>query len=507
MTAAPMIAAPIIAEPAALAPWREAARLLLAAGVPPECVSWAGGLLDADPIPEAIGAEPRRVPRAFVDLAEVALRHRDASRHALLYRVLWRLTHGEPELLALRTDADVLRLEALVRAVRRDAHKMHAYVRFRRADSGEGGERYIAWYEPEHLILEAEAPFFVRRFAQLRWSILTPDGSAHWDGPGDGQGDGPGDGHVLSFGPPGRRADAPEEGAAEELWRAYYSAVFNPARLRPRAMRQHMPERFWKNLPEARDIAGMARGAPARVAAMVAAPPAGPPAALPVGPPRPRRKPLHLPAVARVDPPAIPHDLFTRTDDPAGALAALRRELEADAFRDTTLVFGEGRPGAALMFVGEQPGDEEDRQARPFVGPAGRLFDRALQEVGIPREEAYVTNAVKRFKYQMQGTRRIHQTPDAGDIRHYRPFLLREVELVAPRLVVTLGATALKAMTGKASLAVTKLRGEMMEGTGGRPIYPTVHPSYLLRLPDEDSKRREWGKFLEDLKRVRREVV
>ncbi len=130
-----------------------------------------------------------------------------------------------------------------------------------------------------------------------------------------------------------------------------------------------------------------------------------------------------------------------------------------------------------------------------------------MQEVGIPREAAYVTNAVKRFKYQMQGSRRLHQTPDAGDIKHYRPFLLREVELVAPRVVVTLGATALKAMTGKASLAVTKVRGEMMEGAEGRPIFPTVHPSYLLRLPDEDSKRREWGKFLADLTRVRREVV
>lgn len=484
-----MIAAPQgLAHTADLAPWREAARALLAAEVPPEQVAWTGGLLDAEPIPETIGGtEPKRVPRAFVELAEVALRHRDERRHPLLYRVLWRLTHGEHDLLAVRTDPDVLRLETLVRAVKRDAHKMHAYVRFRRADAEDGGERYIAWYEPEHRILEAEAPFFVRRFAQLRWSILTPDGSAHWDG------------ETLSFGPPGRRADAPPEGAAEELWRAYYRSVFNPARLRPRAMRQHMPEKFWKNLPEAQDIAGMVREAPQRVAAMVEA--------APTEPARPRQKPLHLPALARVEAAAMPDDLFARTENRDEALLALKRELEADAHRDTTLVFGEGRLGASLMFVGEQPGDEEDRQARPFVGPAGRLFDRALQEVGIPREDAYVTNAVKRFKYQMQGGRRIHQTPDAGDIKHYRPFLLREVDLVAPKIVVTLGATALKAMTGKASLAVTKVRGEMMDGPEGRPIFPTVHPSYLLRLPDEESKRREWGKFLEDLKRVRREVV
>ncbi|MBY0336402.1 MAG: UdgX family uracil-DNA binding protein [Acetobacteraceae bacterium] len=477
-------------RPADLACWRDAARALVAARVPPEEVAREPGLLAADPLPEAIAPPELRVPRAFVELAGIVLRHRDPERHALLYRALWRITHGERALLDDATDALVLRLEGLQRAVARDAHKMHAFVRFRAAATPEGDAHHIAWYEPEHLILEAEAPFFVRRFAQLRWSILTPDGSAHWDR------------QELRFGPPGERGQMPPADAGEELWRAYYASIFNPARLKPAAMRQNMPKKFWRNLPEAQDIPRLVQEAPARVEAMVARGFSEP---APVRQSRMYLMPRHLTSGPRVEE-TMPDDLFTRSDDPADALAALRAELEGDAYRDTNLVFGEGRPGSALMFVGEQPGDEEDRQKRPFVGPAGKLFNRALEEVGIPREEAYVTNAVKRFRYQMQGGRRIHQTPDAGDIKHYRPFLLREVGLVKPRLLVTLGATALKALTGK-PLAVTKVRGEVMEGPDGRPLFPTVHPSYLLRLPDEDSKRREWGRFLEDLKRVHREVM
>ena len=200
-------------------------------------------------------------------------------------------------------------------------------------------------------------------------------------------------------------------------------------------------------------------------------------------------------------------DLFSQ--DPAAALAALRAEVLADrgplAVHATQAVFGEGPIGAALLFVGEQPGDEEDIAGRPFVGPAGRMFNRALEEAGVPRDEAYVTNAVKHFKFTPTGRRRLHQTPDAGDITHYRPFLRREVEIVAPRLVVSLGATALRALVGKAT-AISKVRGEVIRTEDGQPLFPTVHPSYLLRLPDAESKAREYARFVADLKAAWREV-
>ena len=205
-------------------------------------------------------------------------------------------------------------------------------------------------------------------------------------------------------------------------------------------------------------------------------------------------------------------DLFDATQDPAAALAALQAQLRgandlpAWTRQATQPVFGEGPVGAALMFIGEQPGDEEDLAGRPFVGPAGRLFDRALGEVGIDRGAAYVTNAVKHFKFTPTGRRRLHQTPDAGDIAHYRPFLRREIALIAPQLVVTLGATALRAVTGKA-LSISKVRGEILPLEDGPRLLSTVHPSYLLRLPDPESKQREYARFLSDLRQAQREVA
>jgi DNA polymerase len=164
-----------------------------------------------------------------------------------------------------------------------------------------------------------------------------------------------------------------------------------------------------------------------------------------------------------------------------------------------TFVPGEGQPGAPLMFVGEQPGDEEDRAGRPFVGPAGRLFDQALQDAGVTRGQAYVTNAVKHFKFTQTGQRRLHQKPDSSDIAHYRPFLLEEVKQVRPRLLVALGATAAQSLLGR-KVPVLKARGEVMPGPAERDVFLTVHPSFLLRIPDAARKRAEYQAFVDDLR-------
>lgn len=259
-------------------------------------------------------------------------------------------------------------------------------------------------------------------------------------------------------------------------------------------MRGQMPKRYWRNMPETAAIPRMIAEAPKRVAEMVARGGAMPR-------PNPQR-PVHLAPPSGVE---AGMDLLDAATDPATALAALRRELESRndlpdfASRATQLVFGEGPIGAKLLYVGEQPGDEEDIQGRPFVGPAGRLFGRALEEAGVARDQAYVTNAVKHFKYTPTGKRRLHQSPDAGDIAYYRPFLLREVGLVGPRLVVALGATALRATTGK-PLPVMKTRGRVVEGLEGQQVFATAHPSYLLRLPDGEAQAREYGRFVQDLR-------
>jgi len=166
----------------------------------------------------------------------------------------------------------------------------------------------------------------------------------------------------------------------------------------------------------------------------------------------------------------------------------------------TQAVMGEGPVHARVMFVGEQPGNDEDLKGRPFVGPAGRLLERALGDADIPRETVYVTNAVKHFKYIQRGKRRMHQKPSAADIQKYRWWLFKELGFVQPRLVVALGSTAIQALAGKA-LPVSRVRGEMR--FGGWRGYATVHPSYLLRIPDEADKRRAYAEFRRDLERVR----
>jgi len=166
--------------------------------------------------------------------------------------------------------------------------------------------------------------------------------------------------------------------------------------------------------------------------------------------------------------------------------------------RGTQTVFGEGRRGARILFVGEQPGDKEDLEGRPFVGPAGAVLDRALDEAGIRREEVYVTNAVKHFKWEPRGKRRIHKKPNAMEIAACRPWLDAEIEAVRPDVIVCLGATAAQALLGK-QFRVTKSRGEIIEAEG-KTMLATVHPSSILRAPDDETRRMERQKFVEDLR-------
>ena len=162
-------------------------------------------------------------------------------------------------------------------------------------------------------------------------------------------------------------------------------------------------------------------------------------------------------------------------------------------------MFGEGPPHARVMLVGEQPGDKEDLAGKPFVGPAGQMLDRALEEAGIDRNKGYVTNAVKHFKFVPRGKFRLHQKPATPEIKACRPWYERELAAIQPELVVALGATAAQSVFGKTP-PINKTRGHLIDLEGGRKALVTVHPSYLLRLPDEEAKAREYERFVEDLK-------
>ncbi|MCV0381891.1 MAG: UdgX family uracil-DNA binding protein [Erythrobacter sp.] len=438
--------------------WRERARALVQCDVPPDRIAWIepGGSGDLfahgerrSPMPEE-GARPVRANRRFVSLAKNAILHSDPDRFALLYRLLWRL-QSSPRIMEDKADPDVRRMEELDKNVRRDSHKMHAFVRFRlieeESEDGELREHYVAWFEPEHHILRANAGFFMRRFANMHWSILTPQGSLHWDT------------DTMREGPPAERSNAPGGDPMEDLWRSYYASIFNPARLKIGAMLKEMPRKYWKNMPEAALIPELVAGAQKRESTMVEA-----------GTLEFEERPETLAAIDRA--------IHACRKCPIGEL-------------DNQAVMGEGPRDAALMIVGEQPGDQEDQAGKPFVGPAGQLLDQHLERAGIDRGSAYVTNTVKHFKYVQRGKRRLHQSPGAKEIDTCRWWIESERAIVQPRLVLAMGASAARGMLGK-TVSISKARGAPIPLEDGSELWITAHPSYLLRLDgaarDEQSR-------------------
>jgi uracil-DNA glycosylase len=406
--------------------FRRACRTLWADQVPPEHVAWhtedddAADLFDSGDAPRqaTAAAPPVQVPAAYLRMCESVVLHRDPGRFGLLYRLLWRL-QVEPGLRGDPHDADWVIAQQMAHSVRSDIHKMKAAVRFRRID-GPGHETplHVAWFEPEHHIVAATAPFFAHRFASMRWAILTPQRSVRWDG------------ESLVFGPGGRRDEAPPADARENLWLRYYESIFNPTPLKLKVL------------------------------------------------------------LGGESPPS---------------LAALRQALERCrecpiGEHATQAVPGEGLEHARLLFVGEQPGDQEDLRGRPFVGPAGQLLARALAELGIARHEVYITNAVKHFKFELRGKRRIHKTPEQQEAAACLHWLESELALVDPEAIVALGATAARQLMGRA-VAVTKQRGQWLVRTDGRRVLITLHPSALLRMEPAD-KESAYAAWLADLHQV-----
>ncbi len=260
--------------------WRQAARELLLAGVHPDDTLWQvgqqasllaacgqGSLLEQQSLLAQEGAainpapaQEIRVPAQFISLCRSVIMHHDAQRFGRMYRMLWRLQH-EPGLLRIAFDQEVIKLMHMQKAVRRDMHKMKAFVRFREVeDSG----YFVAWFEPEHYIVDASAKFFYERFSRMRWTIMTPYKTLHWDG------------EALASAAGGSKSGLPAADAAESLWLSYYQHIFNPARLKVKAMQAEMPKRYWRNLPEAVVISELIGAASQRTAEMVAKAPEAP---------------------------------------------------------------------------------------------------------------------------------------------------------------------------------------------------------------------------------------
>ena len=303
----------------------------------------------------------------------------------------------------------------------------------------EDGKRFLGWFEPRHFVLPANALLMAQRFQSPAWSIATPDGAAHWDG------------STLLFGA-GLRHIADDE--ALQAWWDHH---------RDRLLQDATPE---VSVPEAEALDEA---------------------------PRPPDRPSLGPVVLPMEPDA---DLMRASRE---ALTCHRCPLFEPA---TQTVFGEGPAGATVIFVGEQPGDQEDTIGRPFVGPAGQMMDRAMEEAEVDRRTIYVTNSVKHFKFTPRGRRRIHQTPDVTEIKACNFWLDVERTHIRPKLLVLMGGSAARAVLGRA-VTISRERGRPFTTPDGQTVFVTVHPSFLLRIPDAAAKAREYDAFVRDLRAVK----
>jgi len=465
--------------------FRAAARALIVRRVPPESVQWldaAGDLLAcappacAEPPPEGARAGSAgksensatlRVSRELMDLLASAACYRAADRWPFLYRVLWRWHHGEKEVMSM-ADPDGNRLHRMAKAVRHEEHDMHAYLRFRERPPGQGAPRFIAWFEPAHDVLPQVAEHFAHRMGNISWMIATPDATVMWDGR-----------QLHSTGP---LMHGPEEieDSGETLWLTYYRSIFNPARLNADIMHGHIRSRFWKNLPEAAVVPHMITQAAAGA-----------------------RKVGQLEAVTRRKGstiPITPQEAQPERQQPSTLDECRRCDLWQNA---TQAVAGQGSRRARIMLVGEQPGDQEDLAGKPFVGPAGELLDRAMDAADLDRRTVYVTNAVKHFKWEPRGKRRMHKTPAQKEVAACHYWLEAELESVGPDVIVALGATALKSVLQSGSVSLKDYMEQPVE-RDGRWIIAAYHPAFALRVPSHEERQRAFETITEALRQAKK---
>lgn len=442
--------------------WRDLARDFLLEGHAPGGINWSDSNVSlfsfaetGKPLP--LGKVPV-VPKLFLDLAKDVAYARDPDRWALLYRILYRLQHENPLLMNITVDEDIHRAMGLSRSVRRDVHKLHAFVRFKKSVSN-GGEIYVAWHKAEHYALRPGASFFARRFGDRRWSIFTPDESAHWDL------------EKLTFGEGLQHHEFLARDDWDEVWKTYYKSIFNPARIKIKMMKSEMSPKYWSSMPETALIPELVREAPQRLQTMA------------------KNHRVAAQVNADLSLPELKESAKSCTACP------LYRQA-------THVVFGEGPVRAKIMIVGEQPGDQEDLAGQPFVGPSGEVLDSALRAAGLRRDQIYVTNAVKHFKWTRQGKTRLHQKPSGQEMHACKPWLEAEIQKVKPSVIIALGATAGTAVLGRLP-KITSERGRVMTGFGLAPqIVLSWHPSAILRTTDEVEKNQRMQNLCDDLRLV-----
>lgn len=456
-----MIVAPIYRD---FETWRKTARELLAQNVHYDKIQWKNDeseFIFGDDFVDKKTVCDIRLPKSFIETAYKVAFYRDDSTWNLLYRIAWRLHFEDKNLLHIRTDADIREFEAREHSVGRDLHKMHAFVRFREVKS-ENETIFMAWHRPDHRILRLAAPFFKDRFNGMKWIIMTEDESVSWNQ------------QELSFLPGVTQEELPPD-EKEDLWKTYYSSTFNPARVKEKMMKKEMAVRYWKSLPETELISGLLASAQDRLEDFYES---------------------HSSA------PQI------KTLSTLEEIATSLKSCQACTIcpNATAPVAGVGPIHAKIAFIGEQPGHEEDLKGEPFIGPAGQLLMEAFNQVGFKREEVYLSNAVKGFKWVRGYIDRQHRSPGAREISACRPWLQNEINIVKPKVLVCLGRTAAQSVLGKA-IKLEDERGKFFKTALSDHTIICQHPAAILRMQDPEEKQLAFERFFQELNVIKELVI
>ncbi|MFT4069880.1 DUF4130 domain-containing protein [Paraburkholderia sp.] len=462
------------------AAWRRAAREALREGSAPESIEWVEleGVATpgaatasheaAHPVaaPEPVRPAPA-IPRELLARLKTAACFRADDRWALLYRILWRWTRGERHVVEPH-DPDGVQLEQRVQAVEQETDELVLRTLFRRRDPSMGPPEFVGWDEPRHDLLERAASRFVEGMGHSTWMLATPRGAAFWNG------------MLLRIGRPAAEerieaahalpasamtGEAVTSEPTEALWLAYYADVVN-GRAAP------MPLRYWRMPAAGPPLPAQLARARTRIGAQCAA------VTVPEAPP------VEIPALT---PPLREPDGPLATCRRCGLWRNAKQAVAGSgpvqvAISTATSAATSTATSATIMVLGEQPGEYENQHGEPFGGVVGQLLDAVLARAGLERAALYLTYAVKHYKWNIAGQQRVHRTPERSEIEACQYWLEQELTRVAPRVVVTLGPAALKALTG-AHINLSEYLG-LTIAHRGRLIVPTWHPSYALRTAD-----------------------
>lgn len=449
--------------------WQGVVSRLAHENVAPHEINWQtgkGGLFDE---PSTMKVAPALcLPPEVRERLEQACGFLDEERWSLPYRGLWRWLHGERSAL-LPGDPDGTRLARRARAVCGDAHAMKGFLRFRERPADQGEPRFVAWYEPKHAVLPEVACHFASRMGKTAWLIATPQGTAAWDG------------RVLAFGAAEHELVLGAD-LTEELWLRYYRNTFNPERLNEKVLQTLLPRQNRGNLPEASLIPELVCEAKLGIS----------------------RETSVLPLASENE---IPVNCQTECSARVGFLHGLDACRRCELWESATHpVGGSGPADAQIVIVGEQADDHDDLIGEPFSGPLGRFLEQLLKEAGLAREEVFLTQAVKHFRFETRALQRCYRSPSPEHIEACRGWLEQELARLPARVIVALGRTAVKALglpESEASLSEEILPVE----SGIYYFLPTWHPAYALRAPDAAARAMARAHIVASLRSARQRAA